>query len=82
VNIRLTLIAEVTEEPMWRTRDWNVFLNSSPNPLAPTLQEAIEATLTRDETTQLANALRPQLEQGEGSTRSARAFLTAARPAG
>ena len=81
VNIRLTLIAEVTEEPMWRTRDWNVFLNSSPNPLAPTLQEAIEATLTRDEATQLEDVLRPQLEQGEGSTRSARAFMTAARPA-
>jgi hypothetical protein len=39
-NIRLTLIAEVTEEPMRQTRDWEVFLNSSPNPLAPTLREA------------------------------------------
>jgi SAM-dependent methyltransferase len=81
INIRLTLNAEVTEEPMWQTRDWGAYLNSSPNPLAPTLLEAIEATLTPDEATRLIDVLRPQVEQGEGKTRFARAFLTAHKPA-
>ena len=81
VNIRLTLIAEVTEEPMWRTRDWEVFLDSSPNPLAPTLREAIEAALSPAEATRLAAVLRPQVERGEGKTRLARAFLTANKAA-
>jgi SAM-dependent methyltransferase len=81
VNIRLTLIAEVTDEPMWRTRDWEVFLDSSPNPLAPTLREGIEAALRPAEASRLAAVLRPQVERGQGKTRLARAFLTASKAA-
>ena len=49
VDIRLTLLAEVTTEPMRDTRDWEVFLRSSPNPLSPTFGEAIDAALTPEE---------------------------------
>jgi len=78
--IRLNLIAEVTNEPMWTTRDWEVFVNASPNPLAPTLGEAMDAALTHDETEALTAVLRPQVESGVGTTRLARAFLTARKP--
>jgi arsenite methyltransferase len=80
VDIRLNLVAEVTTEPMWDTRDWQVFLDSSPNPLAPTFREAIEMALTPDEAERLAAVLRPQIEDGLGTTRMARAFLTARKP--
>ena len=79
VDIRLppTLLAEVTTESMVDTRDWDVFLRSSPNPLSPTFGEAIDTALTQDERAQLEAVIRPQIEQGRGSTRHARAFLNA-----
>ena len=81
VDIRLTLLAEITTEPMFETRDWGVFLDSSPNPLAPTFSEAMEAALTAEEAERLTAVLRPQIEAGRGTTRMARAFLNARRPA-
>lgn len=75
VDLRLDLVAEVTQEPMWQTRDWEVFLDSSPNPLAPTFREAIEAALSPAEAKRLKASLRPQVEAGHGTTRMARAFL-------
>jgi hypothetical protein len=80
VDLRLTLTAEVTNEPLWQMRTWEVFLDSSPNPLAPTFREAMSAALTPDEAERLAAALRPQVEQGEGTTRLARAFLSGRKP--
>src|SRR4051794_25805364 len=80
VDIRLTLLAEVTTEPMRETRDWDVFLASSPNPLAPTFGEALDAALTPAERAQLEAVIRPQVEQGRGRTRRARAFLNARKP--
>jgi len=80
VDLRLKLTAEVTTEPLWRTRDWDVFLDSSPNPLAPTFREAMSAALTPEEAERLTAALRPQVEQGEGTTRLARSFLSGRKP--
>ena len=80
-DIQLDLTAEVRNAAEWRPRDWNVFLDSSPNPLAPTFREAMLAVLTPDEQERLAQVLRPQVEQGRGTTRFARAFLTARKPA-
>jgi arsenite methyltransferase len=77
VDIRLDLTVEVTMEPMWETRDWRVFLDSSPNPLAPTFREALDTALSPEEADRLTAVLRPQLERGEGTTRMAKAFLTA-----
>ena len=81
VEIRLTLLAEVTTEPMLETRDWEVFLRSSPNPLSPTFGEAMDAALTPDERARLEAVIRPQVEQGRGRTRIARAYLNARKPA-
>ena len=80
VELRLTLIAEVLRTPLGRTTDWNVFLDSSPNPLAPTFREAMEGALTAEEIERVTAVLRPQVERGEGSTRFARAFLSGRKP--
>jgi arsenite methyltransferase len=80
VDIRLTLLAEVTTEPMLETRDWDVFLRSSPNPLAPTFGEALDAALSPAERARLEAVIRPQVEQGLGRTRIARAYLNARKP--
>jgi hypothetical protein len=80
-DIQLDLIAEVSNTAEWRPRDWDVFLDSSPNPLARTFREAMRAALTSGEQEQLTGVLRPQVEEGRGTTRSARAFLTARKPA-
>jgi arsenite methyltransferase len=80
IDLRLTLVAEVTETPMWRTRDWDVFADSSPNPLAPTFREAMQAALSPAEAARLTAALRSQVEAGRGATRAARAFLVGRKP--
>ena len=80
-DIQLDLTAEVRNTAAWRPRDWNVFLDSSPNPLAPTFREAMQAALTPDEQERLTPVLRAQVEQGRGTTRFARAFLTARKAA-
>ena len=49
-------------------RDWSVFLDSSPNPLAPTVGEAMREALTTTEQDQLTQVIRPQVEQGLGHT--------------
>jgi SAM-dependent methyltransferase len=80
-DIQLDLRAEVRSGAEWRPRDWDVFLDSAPNPLAPTFREAMRAALTPDEQARLSGVLRRQVEEGRGTTRLARAFLAARRPA-
>ena len=60
-------------------RRWETVLRSSPNPLAPTLEEAMAATLTPDETARFTAHLRPQVERGEGTFTTAVAYLWATR---
>jgi SAM-dependent methyltransferase len=81
IDLRLTFIAEVEATADWVPRDWDVFVDSSPNPLAPTMREAIAAALTEDEIDRLTAVLRPQVENGRlGPARFARAFLSARKP--
>ena len=80
VDLRLTLIAEVTRDAKGRPVDWDVFVNSSPNPLAPTFREAMDAALDPDEAERLTAVLRPQVERGEGSSRFADAYLSGRKP--
>jgi SAM-dependent methyltransferase len=82
VDLRLQLIAEVTATPADVTLDWDVMVDSSPNPLAPTLREAMESALAPEEIERLTAVLRPQVEEGRmGPARFARAFLSARKPA-
>ena len=80
VDLHLELTAEVAQRPMWTTRDWDVFLDSSPNPLAPTFREAMDAALGKAEAARLEAVLRPQVEAGEGTSRMARAFMRGRKP--
>lgn len=76
-DIELELHLELKPEPMWQTRDWNVFVNSSPNPLLPTFAEAMAASLTPEEAERVVAKLRPQVEGGLGTRRLAHCWLLA-----
>ena len=62
-------------------RPWQSLLNSSPNPRAPTLREAMDQTLTAEEAGRFSDHLRPLTENGQGQQRMAVAYLWARRPA-
>jgi len=76
-QIHLQLRADI-ERP--KPTPWQAWLHSSGNPRIPTLAEAMEQTLTREETERLSAQLRPQVEQGTGQQRMAVAYLWAIRP--
>ena len=59
--------------------DWNTMLNTAPNPLAPTLYEALEQALTPDEVGALTDYLRPKVEAQAGMLRQAIAYLWAVK---
>src|SRR5262249_2761235 len=68
-DVEITFEIEVKPRPMAKTRDWDTFRNFAPNPLAPTLQEAMEERLTADEQERFVAHLRPLVERGQGSYR-------------
>lgn len=59
--------------------NWEAFLKSSLNPLAPTLEEAIHHSLTADEADQFTRYLRPLVETRQRIDRSAVAYLGAVK---
>lgn len=61
------------------SRDWETALRSAPNPLAPTLGEAMAEALTPAEAKRFAAHLRPLLERGERRSRDAVAYLWAVK---
>jgi arsenite methyltransferase len=72
----LELHVDVTRQ---RPQDWETFARSSPNPLAPTLEEAMAEALSPDEADRFVAHLRPLVERGEGIFAVAVAFLWAVR---
>ena len=60
-------------------RDWETALRSAPNPLAPTLGEAMAEALTPEEAERFAAHLRPLVERGERRSRDAVAYLWTVR---
>ncbi len=75
-EIHLELQAKI--EPKQPER-WEAFLRSSPNPLAPTLEEVLQEALTSAEAERFTNHLRPRVEQGQGTYRMAVAYLWAVK---
>ncbi len=57
--------------------NWEVFYNSSPNPLVPTLREQVEATLTIEEAGRFIAHLKLLVESNTGRTAQCHAFVTA-----
>jgi arsenite methyltransferase len=60
-------------------RDWETAPQSAPNPLAPTLGEAMAEALTGDESERFAAHLRPLVESGQRKSRHAVAYLWAVK---
>jgi arsenite methyltransferase len=60
-------------------RAWEGFVQSSPNPLVPTLEEAMRQALTPEEAGQFTAYLRPLVESGRGTWRMAIAYLWAVK---
>jgi arsenite methyltransferase len=58
---------------------WETFLHSAPNPLAPTLAEALAEALTPADAARFVAHLRPLVEAGAGTRRAAVAFLSAVK---
>ncbi len=77
LNLRLEL--DVRPPP---PRDWKFYIGSSPNPLAPTLEEAMrEASLTPSEIGRYEAHFRPLVESGTGTVRWPYAYVSAVKPA-
>jgi hypothetical protein len=75
--IRLSLELELRPtdaEPL------DAFLDRAPNPLVPTLREAMVEALSRQEQEHVVSYLQPLVENGRGVWRMATAFLAGMRP--
>ena len=59
--------------------NWETFLNQAPNPLAPTLKEAISESLTPSEARDFLTHLRTAVEQQRGLRKGAAAYLWAGK---
>lgn len=70
---------EVDDEPGLEPVGWEPFARTAPNPLAPTLEEAVKEALDPAEASRLEACLRPLVEAGRGRRRSAVAFMTAVK---
>ena len=60
---------------------WDVFINTSPHPLAPPLQEIMAAQFSPTERLLFERVLRPQVESGQAVESDSIAYMTAVRPA-
>ena len=69
----------VPGNPEHDARDWETVLRSAPNPLAPTLGEAMAEALTRDEVERFTAHLCPLVESGRRRSRDAVAYLRAVK---
>lgn len=77
-RIHLDLVADITSPP---PEGWARFIQSAGNPLSPTLEEAIQASLTAEERDRFTAHLLPLVESGTGTQRRAFAFVSAEKPA-
>ncbi|MFQ5923373.1 MAG: methyltransferase domain-containing protein [Anaerolineales bacterium] len=71
----LHLHFEATLEPRGEDARWDVFLRRAPNPLAPTLEEAVSEALLPSEGEEFLAHLRPLVEARKGSRKMAVAYF-------
>lgn len=71
----LHLALEIDIEPMTENGNWVSFVKRAPNPLAPTLEEAVGQSLTEAEQERFLSHLRPLVEQRKGIRRHAVAYV-------
>jgi ubiquinone/menaquinone biosynthesis C-methylase UbiE len=76
-EVHVELLVDV--EPGSWVVDWDRLLNTSPNPNAHTAGEALHGALTDEEFARFEAHLRPLVDSGQGTIRSAFAFVTAVK---
>jgi arsenite methyltransferase len=76
-EVHVDLVIDV--EPGSWAEDWERLLGTAPNPNANTNAEAIEGALTLAEAKRFERHLRPQVDEGRGTKRSAFAYLWAVK---
>jgi len=76
-EIYLELQSEI--KPPVDIMTWENYIHVAGNPKIPTLEEAIQQTLTRDEAEKFIAHLRPLVESKQGTKRSSRAYLWAVK---
>jgi ubiquinone/menaquinone biosynthesis C-methylase UbiE len=76
-EVHVELIVDV--EPGTWVVDWDRLLNTSPNPNAHTAGEALRGALTHEEYERFEAHLRPLVDTGQGTIRSAFAYMTAVK---
>ncbi|MBA3430956.1 MAG: class I SAM-dependent methyltransferase [Actinobacteria bacterium] len=69
----------VSDDAYFEVTDWHVLLRSAGNPNIPTLEEAMNETLTREETERFTAHLRPLVENARRRGTSAVAYLRAVK---
>jgi ubiquinone/menaquinone biosynthesis C-methylase UbiE len=74
-EVHVELLVDV--EPGSWVVDWNRLLNTSPNPNASTVGEALEGALSEEEIARFERHLRPLVDSGRGIKRSAWGYLWA-----
>jgi ubiquinone/menaquinone biosynthesis C-methylase UbiE len=77
-EIRLEYEARI-EPGSWLSGPWETVLRTAGNPLAPTLEESIDAALDPDERERFVAELRPQVEANDGRRRMATAYVRAVK---
>lgn len=81
-TISLHYEVTINQEAWLAGMSWEAFLAFSPNPLCPTVQEAMTRALERDEQRRFQSHMRPLVENNEGTTRGATVYLAARKSAG
>jgi SAM-dependent methyltransferase len=74
-EVHVELLVDV--QPGTWVVDWERLLNTSPNPNAHTVGEALRGALTEDEIARFEHHIRPLADAGRGTKRSAFAYLYA-----
>jgi arsenite methyltransferase len=76
-EVHLELQIDITPVPT--SRNWEALLRTAPNPRIPTLEEAVNQALTKDEAERFTSYLCPLVEAGQGTRRSAAVYLWAVK---
>jgi arsenite methyltransferase len=77
-TIQLEFQASIQPTPMMK---WETYINTAGNPRIPTLKEAMEKALMPEEIPVFEGYLRPLVEEGKGTMKSAVAYIKATKPA-
>jgi arsenite methyltransferase len=80
-TIRLHYEVTINQQASLSGIGWDAFLGFSPNPLCPTVEEAMRRALENDEQRRFRSHMRPLVENEEGITRSATVYPAATKSA-